>query len=52
MLAAIVEHAALGSIFASTGACLRGQCDHLHHKLMLGAAAILAEAIVMVSLIG
>jgi hypothetical protein len=52
MFAAIVEHAALGTVFAGTGACLRGQCDHLHHKLLLGAAAVIIEAVVMVSTIG
>jgi hypothetical protein len=52
MFSAIVEHAALGTVFAGTGACLRGQCDHLHHKVMLGAFAVIVEAVVMVSLIG
>jgi hypothetical protein len=52
MLAAIIEHAALGGVFATTGACLRGRCQHLSHRIIFGGALVVIESIVMVGVVG
>lgn len=52
MIEAIAEHAVLGGVFATTGACLRGRCQHLRHRIAFGAVCVIIESIIMVSLVG
>ena len=48
----VIEHTAMGAVFAGTGIYVRNMCEHLHHKLIVGTSLILAESIATVALIG
>lgn len=48
----VLVHSGIGAVFAGTGACVRGACDHLHHKLIVGGVLIFGEAAAMVYLVG
>lgn len=52
VLADILMHAGIGSVFACTGACTQHFCKHTVAKLALGGVLIIAEAAVMVPLVG
>lgn len=48
----IIQHTAMGVMFTLTGVALRGMCEHLWHKLVLGAILITLESIFTVAVIG
>lgn len=48
----IAEHAAIGTVFTGTGACLRGQCEHWYHRWSLGLIAVMLEAVVLTAVVG
>lgn len=48
----VLVHSGIGAVFAGTGACVRGACDHLHHKLIVGGVLIFGEAAAMVYFVG
>lgn len=52
MIADVLTHAAIGGGFALTGACVRGTCQHWHHRIFVGGLLILLESAVMVQVVG
>lgn len=52
MLLAIALHSIFGAGFAAIGIFARQLCEHLWHKLAVGAALILLESAVMVTAVG
>lgn len=54
----VLMHAGIGTVFAGTGACVRGLCAHTHAQhyrvlaFIIGAILVLVESIFMVWLVG
>lgn len=48
----ILRHAVLALPFAGTGWFLRGMCNHVWDRVLVGVLLLLSEAAVMVVLVG
>lgn len=57
-LSDVLMHAGIGTVFAGTGACLRGVCAHTHAEhyriltWIVAAILIMIEATIMVAVVG
>lgn len=52
VLADVLMHAGIGTIFACTGACTRRLCAHKVAQISVGGTLILIEAAAMTAVVG
>lgn len=52
VLADVLMHAGVGTVFACTGACTRRMCSHKLAQIGVGGTLILFEAAAMTAVVG